>query len=248
MAELSPSDLEIGESPAHEGQAVGLIERFSEAEPFLAVGDPFLELSPVGESPSEITPSYHGRKSNLTKPFPAQTTFKPLQDFAEKILGPSIVPRPDAGHAEVEISRHLERNLPKRLGNSLGALAIRKRFLQITSFPEVVAHIDGELAESPLIVECPRQAFGFAETAGAPLEFSEWKECSSKVEAKIDGLLQRLVGLRQMRQGRQRLLEADDRLSIGRPREGFGSGLPEVGQRLSNTRGRGGRWRPSHTT
>jgi hypothetical protein len=120
---------------------------------------------------------------------PARRQSKPLQDFPEKILRPSIVARVKAGHTEVEISRHLERNIPKRLGKSLGVLAERKRFRQMTSFPEVVAHIDGELAESPLIVERPRQAFGFAETAEAPLEFSERKECRSQVEAKINGLL-----------------------------------------------------------
>ena len=208
MAEVSPGDLEIGESPAREGQAIGVIERLGEAEAFLAVGDPFLELSPVGENPRQITAGHHGRKSGEAKAFPAQITFEQPQDFQEKILGPSIVARPEAGHAEVEIPRHLERNISKRLGNGLGALAERERFRRMTGDPEVVAHIDGHLPESPLIVERPRQAFGFAETAEDPLEFSERKECSSKVEAKIDGLLQRLAGLGQMRQCRQRLLEA----------------------------------------
>ena len=76
-----------------------------------------------------------------------------------------------------------------------------ERFRRMTSHPEVVAHMDGQLPESPLIVERPRQAFGFAETAEDPLEFSERKECSSQVEAKIDGLLQPLAGLGQMRAG-----------------------------------------------
>lgn len=120
---------------------------------------------------------------------------KQLQDFQEKILGPSIVARVEAGRAEVEISRHLERNIPERLGNSLGALAEREGFRRMTRNEELVAQIDGQLPESPLIVERPRQAFGFAETAEDPLEFSERKECGSKVKAQIDGLLQPLAGL-----------------------------------------------------
>ena len=176
MAELSPGDLEMGENPAREGQAVGVIERLSEADAFLAVGDPFLELSLLGENPSQITAGHHGRKSGEAKAFPAQITFEQLQDFQEKLLGPSIVARPEAGRAEVEISRHLERNIPERLGNGLGVLAERERFRRMPSHPEVVAHIDGQLAESPLIVERPRQAFGFAEIADDPLEFSERKE------------------------------------------------------------------------
>jgi hypothetical protein len=69
-----------------------------------------------------------------------------------------------------------------------------------------------------LIVERPRQVFGFAETAEDPLEFSERKECSSQVEAKIDGLLQPFTGLGQVLQGRQCLLEAAHRLSVARSR------------------------------
>ena len=92
--------------------------------------------------------------------------------------------------------------------------------------------IDGHLPEPPLIVERPRQAFGFAETAEDPLEFSERKECSSQVEAKIDGLLQRLAGLGQMPEGRQRLLEAAHRLPVGRSRQCLGAGLTEVRDRL----------------
>src|SRR5712691_2064243 len=157
--------MEIGESPAHEGQAVGVIERFGEADAFLAVSDPLLELPPVGETPSQITAGHHGRKSGEAKPFPAPITFKQLQNSPEKILGPSIVPRREAGQAEVEVRSHLERNIPKRLGKSLGVLAEPKTFRWVTSHIEVVAHIDGHLAESSLIVESPGRAFGFAETA-----------------------------------------------------------------------------------
>ena len=48
-----------------------------------------------------MTAGHHGRKSGETKSFQAPIAFKPLQDFQEEILGLSIVPRPEAGHAEV---------------------------------------------------------------------------------------------------------------------------------------------------
>ena len=54
------------------------------------------------------------------------------------------------------LARHLERNIPERLGESLGVLAERDRLRQIPSESEDVAHMDGPLGESPLIVECPR--------------------------------------------------------------------------------------------
>src|SRR5712691_5926725 len=50
-----------------EGQAVGVIQRLSEADAFLAVGDPFLELSPVSENHSQIAVGYQGRKSGEAK-------------------------------------------------------------------------------------------------------------------------------------------------------------------------------------
>jgi hypothetical protein len=209
-----------------------VIERLGEADALLAVGDPFLELSSVGENQSQIAAGDHSRESGEAKTFPAQLTFKQLQDFQERILGPSIVPRAKAGHAEVEISRHLERNISKRLGKSLGVLAEHQRFRRMTSHPQVVTQIDGQLAESPLIVERPGQALGFVETAGNPLEFSEWKECSSQIEAKINGLLQRLAGPGQVRQRRQRLLEAAHRLPVGGSRHCLGASLMEVRDRL----------------
>ncbi len=120
-----------------------MIQRLSEADAFLAVGNPCLELSPAGKNPSQIIAGHHGRKSGLAKAFPAQIAFEQPQDFQEKILGPSIVPSPEAGRAEVESSRHLKGNIPKRLGKSLGALAEPERFRRMTSHEEVVAQVDG---------------------------------------------------------------------------------------------------------
>ncbi len=72
-----------------------------------------------------------------------------------------------------------------------------------------------------MISKPPGQAFGFAEIPAELLEFCERVERRVKMEAKIDRLPQPLAGLREMRQSRQRLLEAGDRLSIGRAREGL---------------------------
>src|SRR4030095_3991756 len=132
----------MGENPAREGQAVGMIERLSEAEAFLAADDPFLELSLVGEDPSQETAGRHGRKSGEAKPFTTQVAFKQLQDFQEEILGLSVVARGEASHAEVEISPHVEWNIPQRLGDSLGALAEAERFRRMTSHTEVEAHMN----------------------------------------------------------------------------------------------------------
>ena len=157
MAEFSLGDVQTGERPARASQAVGVIERLSDADAVLAVDDPFIELSTVGEDQIQIEPSHHGRKSGEAKAVSAPIAFEQLQHSQEKILGPSIVARPHAGRAEVEIPRDLELNIWKRLGNSLDVLAKRERFRQMTSLTKVVAHVDEQLAESPLIAKRPRQ-------------------------------------------------------------------------------------------
>src|SRR5262245_39154195 len=102
--------------------------------------------------------------------------FEQQQDVQDEILGPSIVARPHVGRAEVEIPPRLEWNISQNLGDGLGALAEPDRFRRMTSYPEVEAHMHEQPPESPLIVECPGQAFGFAKIAADPFEFSERKE------------------------------------------------------------------------
>src|SRR5262245_44228387 len=135
--------MEIGEGPALESQAVGVIERLGKAEPFLAVGRPFLELSLVGENPRQIGAKEHSRKAGETKSLLPQITLQQLQDVLEKLLGLSVVACPDAGRAEVEIPHDLQRNISKRLGDDLGALAERERFRRMTRLPEAMAQMYG---------------------------------------------------------------------------------------------------------
>src|SRR5262249_44042718 len=187
--------MEIGESPAYKGQTIGVIKCLGEVEALLVVGNPFLELSAVGVSPGQITGDSHGRKPGEAKPLPAQIAFKQPQAFLKTVLGLSIVARPDAGRADVEIPRHLESSISNRLGDGLGALAERERFRRMTSILEAMAQRDGQLPESPLIAKRPRQRLGLAEMAEADLEVAERMESEPQVEAKITGLLQRLTGL-----------------------------------------------------
>src|SRR5260370_16645482 len=108
----------------------------------------------------------------------------------------------------------------------------------MTGHTEVEAHMDDHLAESPLIAERPCQAFGFAKTVEDLLEFSERKECSSKVKAKIDGLLQPLAGLRLRLEEMQRLLEGCDSLAVGPSRLRKPTRLEPIGDRLAGKPGR----------
>ena len=110
-----------------------MIDRLSEAEGFLAVSDPFLELSLLGQNPGQMNAARHTRKSDEASAVPASISFDQLQDFQKRSLGPSIVARQAAGRAEVEISCHLESKILERLGNRLGALAKHERFGRMPS-------------------------------------------------------------------------------------------------------------------
>ena len=66
----------------------------------------------------------------------------------------------------------------------------------------------------------------------ATLEAAEGPQRVSKSQTNVDSLLEVLTRLGMMTERRQRLLEVRRRLLVGRARECFGPGLPEIGQRL----------------
>src|SRR5262249_13933267 len=65
---------------------------------------------------------------------------------------------------------------PQATRRGLGGLPEWERFGRMPTVPENVAHMDGRLAKSRVIAECPSLAFGFAKIADDPLELSERKE------------------------------------------------------------------------
>src|SRR5262249_12613995 len=149
---------------------------------FSSMGDSFLELSLIRENNWQEESGHHGRISGLAKPFPAQIAFEQRLHVEEKFLGPPIVASAEEGYAEVEVSRHPEWDISKRLGDGLGILSEGDRLRGMTGHPEGVTHVDGQLTDSPLIPERTRQRFGLAETTENPRILSQGKECSAEVE------------------------------------------------------------------
>src|SRR5262249_44111445 len=144
------------------------IERRRETDALPSMDDSFLELSLISQNPWQEKSGHHGGISGLAKPFPAQIAFEPGLYRQEKFLGASIVASAEEGYAEVEIPRHSEWDISKRLGNGVGILSKGNRFRGMTGHPERVAHVDGQLTESSLILERFGQPFGFAETTENP--------------------------------------------------------------------------------
>jgi hypothetical protein len=124
--------------------------------------------------------------------------FEQLHDLPQKGSGLPIVARGEAVRAGIEIRANLEWEIPKRVSDDLSLLGTRTGFSRMASHPEKVLHVDRRVPDPPLIPERLSHGFGFAKIPDHPVELSERPQRSSEVEAEIDGLLQRLAGLRQM--------------------------------------------------
>src|SRR5262245_59245283 len=177
------------QNPAREAEAVGMIERFGQADAFLCQRGALIEFSTLGKHHSQVAPGHHRRKSRKAKPLSVRIAFEQSENFAQKMLGPWIVSREEAGRTEVKIPSHLKPKVSERLPDRLRVVPECDRLFGMTGHPEVVTHVDGRLPESALIVESSCQSFCFAETSPDPLVLAERMECVTKIKAKIDGLL-----------------------------------------------------------
>src|SRR5262249_34238390 len=153
------------------------------------VGEPLVESSEIGMHSRQVPAGEHGRQSREAEAFPYPVAVEQLEHPQAQPLGPLKISGPDAGDAEVEVSRHLEPDILQRFGQRLRASAEGERFLQLSGLIEVVAHVDRDLTKSTLVVEGLRQALGVAKALDAPREFREREERRAKVESEIDGLL-----------------------------------------------------------
>src|SRR3989304_195151 len=121
--------------------------------------------------------------------------------------------------------------IAKGLGDLQRALAGDDGTLRVARRPEVVGHGGGDSPKPALIAEIPGEPFGLVEILEDSAKFPEWKEHLAKLDAEIDGLLERVPVLREMWQGAQRLLKAGHGLPQGRARGRLGTGLPGIAPR-----------------
>src|SRR5437773_5676861 len=96
----------------------------------------------------------------------------------------------------------------------------------------MAAHVGGHPSESSRIVETSGEPFGFPEIREDSRELAEREERLTKLETNIDRALHLLSRVGQGVQRRQCRLETGHRFPVGRMRERFRTGLPQVGDRL----------------
>ena len=89
-----------------------------------------------------------------------------------------------------------------------------------------------DLSKPTRIVEGHRRASASRRYARMRAESFDGRSAERRGEPDIDGLLARVTLFRQMREGTESLFEIAHSLLVGRPCQGFGASLPEIGDRL----------------
>src|SRR5574342_327678 len=106
--------------------------------------------------------------------------------------------RGEARRADVIVRHDLERRIRQRLPDRLGALTERAGFARLTGDPEILAQVDRHPPKTPRVIERPGQPVGVTKTGQHRLQLSDREKRITKLEAKIDGKLERLAGLGKM--------------------------------------------------
>src|SRR5262245_12532797 len=89
-----------------------------------------------------------------------------------------------------------------------------------------------DVSQAALISQPYSERFRVTQVREHRLNVCEWHEHWAQLAAQIDRLLQRVVRLGKMRQGRQGLLKIPFSLVIGRLRQGLLPGLSAISQGL----------------
>ena len=111
-------------------------------------------------------------------------------------------------------------------------MAARDRVLIVTHAPERVRHGAKNLSKPPLVTQSFSDCLGFTQVIEASSKFPELYQRRVQPIEQIDGLGKHVTRLREMSEGTERLLRRDDRLAVGRPRQGLRPGLPAVAHGL----------------
>ena len=72
-AEFPSEAIDIPESPASQNQREWMVDLLGKADPFLCMGDPFIELATLTQGQRQIATGYRGRKLGRREPLPSET-------------------------------------------------------------------------------------------------------------------------------------------------------------------------------
>src|ERR1700749_4507118 len=115
--------------------------------------------------------------------------------------------------AKIEATRHLEQNIIERLGKTHNRLTEIACFPEMTGHEGVAAQINGDLPQSPAIIERLGEAGSCTEKT--ELECSKCEQGVAEIAPQIDGLLLPLAGLGQRLTELERPFKRADGLGHG---------------------------------
>ena len=113
-----------------------------------------------------------------------------------------------------------------------GLLAYRNGAVEVSRHPECTAHHGQHLSQPGPIVERPGQDLGLAQQGGVPPILAQCSQRASQCEAELEGQQPGVVGLGQVREGLEGLLEGAHRLVERGAVVGPGAGLLAAGHGL----------------
>ena len=146
----------------------------------------------------------------------------------EFVLGSSIVAGNEVCLPQIKVGGNLQRKIAQIIGDCLGALGELTRLGRIVRLPEMGAHVDGDPAQAPRIIERGGQLLGLAKVCEDCVQFAQRNERVAKVEAEIDLPLLRASALGKPGESDQCLLEPRDRFPIGGVSLSLGPGRSEI--------------------
>ena len=141
--------------------------------------------------------------------------------------------RPGHGdEAEVVVRQRLQDDIPAGRGECQSALGGGDGLVMRAHKVETGDRKSETCPMPTWVVEGCREGFRLAQVRSGYAQVARRQKRSALGESEIDRLLARVVRLRQMREGAERLLERPHGLSVGRPRHGLLPRLSAVRQGL----------------
>ena len=224
--------MELAEACARVGETQRVIEGLGNPDTLLPPGDAFFELSELGQRLREPPAREDGREQRVAQRLATQIVVEQPHDPPECVGGLAVVPKGEAGGAEVELRPETEQDIPALVTQALRRGGEPDRLRRVAGHSGIVAHVDRDPTEPALIVESPGEAFGLVQARANPVGLGQGQKRIAQIEADVDGRFQHVAGFRQPLQRLQGLLEARHRFAVGGQPHGAGSGLAEVDQRF----------------
>ena len=194
LDEISAEAFEASEVQGGPDEAEGVIEYFSEPDSLLSMVASLVEHSEFGEGARQKGARHHPRICNESKTLARQTAGQRLYQCPAEAFGFAIVARAIAQPDAVVPAGNLERDIMERRADGLGLFGEHAHVARATTRVQVkAAHVARHRSQSAPIIQLLGESFSFPEILFDLSPFHQREQSVSKVEAKIDPLLQALA-------------------------------------------------------